>query len=423
MPVWHNGAMQFDNTPRYGVRALLGFCAAVFVVGLLVGNAVTMSVDGAAGVSPAATAAQAPEGADLAPFFKVWKLLDENYVPTKMADATTTSVEDKVWGATEGLAASLGDPYTVFFPPQQNKMFTSEVAGDFGGVGMEIGINKDGALSVISPLKDTPAARAGVRSGDLILAIDGTDTTNLSVDDAVAKIRGKEGTTVKLELQRGSGKPFTVSVVRGTITLPTVDAKLLPSGIFYIKVYTFNALAPQKFRDALRQFADSGSNKLVIDLRGNPGGYLDAAVDMASWFLPLGDVVVTEDYGAKQAPTVDRSRGYDVFDGGNAKIAVLIDGGSASAAEIFSGALRDHHKATLIGQQSFGKGSVQELFTITPNTSLKVTIARWLTPDGKSISRQGITPDITVPNPTEAEAAAGTDPQLDRAVQFLTTGH
>ena len=408
--------MRFDNTPKYGVRSLVGFCVAVFVLGLFIGNVVTGKVQSGG----QAVAEQAPDGADLTPFFKAWQILDQNYVPTKMANATSTTPQDMVWGATEGLASSVNDPYTVFFPPQQNQIFASEVSGDFGGVGMEVGINKDGALSVISPLKDTPAAKAGVRSGDLILAIDGADTSNMSVDDAVALIRGKAGTSVKLELQRGSGKPFTVTIMRGTITLPTVDAKLLPSGVFYIKVYTFNALAPQLFQNALRQFAVSGSDKLVIDLRGNPGGYLDAAVDMASWFLPVGDVVVTEDYGAKQPATVERSRGYDVFDG-NVKIAVLIDSGSASAAEIFSGALHDHHKATLVGEQSFGKGSVQELFTITPDTSLKVTIARWLTPDGASISREGITPDIVVPM-TDADMAAGTDPQLDRAVQFLLTG-
>jgi carboxyl-terminal processing protease len=407
----------FDNTPKYGMRAVLGFCAAVFVAGLLIGNVVAGRAEGAS----ASNTMLSPDGADLTPLFTAWKLLDENYVPTKMANATSTTPQDKVWGAIEGLASSVGDPYTVFFPPQQNQIFASEVSGDFGGVGMEVGINKDGALSVISPLKDTPAARAGIKSGDVILTIDGKDTSNMSVDDAVSLIRGKAGTSVKLQLQRGAGKPFDVAVVRGTITLPTVDANLRPDGVFVIKVYTFNALAPQMFQSALRQFADSGSNKLVIDLRGNPGGYLSAAVDMASWFLPVGDVIVTEDYGSKQPADVQRSRGYDVFDNGNTKIAILIDGGSASAAEIFAGALHDHHKATLIGEQSFGKGSVQQLFDITPDTSLKVTIARWLTPDGTSISRQGITPDITVPI-TDADAAAGKDPQLDRAASFLITG-
>jgi carboxyl-terminal processing protease len=397
---------------RHGTPALVGFSAILFVIGFFAGGFVHPS--------PSTAAVSAPNGADMAPFYKAWDLLNTNFVNTATSTATTTT-DDEVYGAIQGLAASYGDPYTAFFPPKENSIFQSQVEGDFGGVGMEIGI-KDDQLTVISPLKDTPAAQAGIQSGDAILSIDGRDTTGMTTDDAVALIRGKEGTTVTLELSRKGGKPFEVKLVRATINLPTVDTKLRPDGVFVIQVYTFNSFAPQKFRDALREFANSGSNKLVIDLRGNPGGYLDAAVDMASWFLPVGDVVVTEDYGAKQAPDVERSRGYDVFDNGNAKIAILIDGGSASASEIFSGALHDHGKATLIGQKSFGKGSVQQLFDITPDTSLKITIARWLTPNGISISHEGITPDILVPEPTEAEITAGEDPQLDRAAQFLLTG-
>lgn len=387
---------------------------AVFFVGFGVG--ILLAPHASGGV----TAGAGPDGADLAPFYKAWSLLDENFVPTGTTTATTTA-EDKVYGAIQGLASSFGDPYTVFFPPQENSLFNSEVSGDFGGVGMEIG-TKDDALIVVSPLKDTPASRAGIESGDFILKIDGQDTSSMSVDDVVNLIRGKEGTTVTLQLERDGGKPFDVSLVRQTINLPTVDAQLLSNGVFDIHVYTFNANAPELFREALRTFADSGADKLIIDLRGNPGGYLEAAVDMASWFLPVGDTVVTEDYGSKEAPTVDRSRGYDVFDNGNVKIAVLIDEGSASASEIFAGALHDHGKATLIGEKSFGKGSVQQLFDITPDTSLKVTIARWLTPNGTSISHQGITPDIVSADPTDTEVAAGQDPQLDRAAQFLING-
>ncbi len=363
--------------------------------------------------------ANVPDGADLAPFFKAWSLLDENFVATATSTATTTT-EDKVFGAIQGLASSFGDPYTTFFTPNENKLFQSEVAGDFGGVGMEIG-TKDGILTVISPVKGTPAERAGVRSGDMIVKIDGKDASSMSVDDAVNAIRGAVGSDVTVTFERGADKPFDVTMTRAIINLPTVDTKLRPDGVFVITIYTFNANAGDQFRDAVRQFANAHTDKMIIDLRGNPGGYLDVAADIASWFLPVGDVVVTEDYGGKQPSDITRSRGYDVFTD-QLKLAVLIDGGSASASEILSGALHDHGKATLVGEKSFGKGSVQELFPITPDTNLKITIARWLTPNGISISHQGITPDIVVPDPTDTQVAAGQDPQMDRAVQFLLTG-
>ncbi|MBV9349453.1 MAG: S41 family peptidase [Patescibacteria group bacterium] len=405
-----------DETPKYPSSALFTASIVLFMVGFVLGSILHPKPPWAIPVGSQSTLTS-PDGADLTPLFKAWTILDENFVSA--TTSATTTPKQKVWGAIGGLADSFGDPYTTFFPPQEKTLFDTEVQGDFEGVGMEIGV-KDGALVVISPLKDTPAYRAGIKSGDILLKIDGKDTTTMSVDTAVNMIRGKGGTTVTLDLLRGAGKPFEVKVTREVINLPTVDTSLRSDGVYVIHVYTFNSLAPGLFRNALRDFANSGSRKLIIDLRGNPGGYLDAAVDMASWFLPIGETIVTEDYGSKQAPDVQRSRGYDVFDG-NVKIAILIDGGSASASEIFAGALHDYHKATLVGEKSFGKGSVQQVFDITPDTSLKVTVARWLTPNGISISHEGITPDIPV-TISDQDAKAGNDPQLERAAQFLITG-
>lgn len=407
----------FDDKPstdrRSGMRATIAAAAVCLAIGFLGG----IMVSGSGASMAQAGSVKGPDGADLAPLLKAWSLLDANFVSA--TSTATTTPNEKVWGAISGLAAAYGDPYTTFFPPKEKSIFDSQVQGNFSGVGMEIGI-RDNVLTVVSPMKDTPASRAGIRSGDQILKIGDKDTTGMSTDDAVALIRGPEGTTVKLQLSREGGKPFDVSIVRETINLPTVDTNLRSDGVFVIHVYTFNAQAPDKFRAALREFANSGSNKLVIDLRGNPGGYLEAAVDMASWFLPVGSVIVTEDYGAKQAPDIERSRGYDVFDG-NIKLAILIDEGSASASEIFAGALHDHGKATLVGQKSFGKGSVQQVFDITGDTSLKITIARWLTPNGLSISHEGIEPDVPV-SISEDDIKAARDPQLDRAAQFLLTG-
>ncbi|MFA5877131.1 MAG: S41 family peptidase, partial [Candidatus Paceibacterota bacterium] len=250
--------------------------------------------------------------------------------------------------------------------------------------------------------------------------IEGKDTVGISVDDAVSVIRGEIGTPVTITVIRGKDAPFDVTLVRATINLPTIKTTSRPDGVFVIRLFTFNANAPEKFRQAIREFADSGSNKMIIDLRGNPGGYLEVAVDIASWFLPVGKVIVTEDFGSKQAPDVSRSRGYDVFSD-KVKFAILIDEGSASASEILAGALRDHGKATLIGGKSFGKGSVQQLFNVTADTSLKITIARWLTPNGVSISHEGIVPDIEVAV-TEEDIDAKRDPQLERAAEFLITG-
>ncbi len=355
--------------------------------------------------------------ADLRPLFKAWDLLDQNFAPS--TSTATSTPDDRLWGMIEGLAASYGDPYTTFFPPKEKKIFDSQVQGDFGGVGMELGL-KDGELTVVSPLEGTPASQAGIRSGDVILKIEDKDTAGMSIDDAVSSIRGTIGTSVNLTISRGGDVPFKVTLVRATINLPTIKTTLRKDGVFVIHLFTFNANAPEKFRQAIREFADSGSNKMVIDLRGNPGGYLEVAVDIASWFLPVGKVVVSEDYGAKQAPDVSRSRGYDVFSD-KLKLVVLIDEGSASASEILAGALHDHGKATLIGERSFGKGSVQQLFDVTSNTSLKITIARWLTPNGVSISHAGIVPDIAVPI-TKEDIDAGKDPQLERAAEFLITG-
>lgn len=354
---------------------------------------------------------------DLQPLFKAWELLDQNFTSSTTTVASTD--EDRLWGMIEGLAASYGDPYTTFFPPKEKKLFDSQVQGDFGGVGMELGL-KNGELTVVAPLEGTPASKAGIRSGDVIFKIEGKDTKGISVDDAVSTIRGEIGTPITLTVIRGKDAPFDVTLVRATINLPTIKTTSRPDGVFVIRLFTFNANAPEKFRQAIRDFADSGSNKMIIDLRGNPGGYLEVAVDIASWFLPVGKVVVTEDFGSKQPADISRSRGYDVFSD-KVKVVVLIDGGSASASEILAGALHDHGKATLVGEKSFGKGSVQQLFNVTSDTSLKITIARWLTPNGISISHAGIVPDIEVAV-TKEDIDAKRDPQLERAAEFLIAG-
>ncbi len=354
---------------------------------------------------------------DLENFWKVWNTLDAKFVESH-ATSTFPDSKEKLWGAIQGLTDSYGDPYTIFLPPQEAKIFKEDILGNFSGVGIEMGV-QDGLLTVIAPLKGTPAEKAGVHAGDGILSIDGVSTDGMSTDEAVKLIRGEKGTPVAFRIYR-NGKVIEISVVRDTIQVPTIDHSYdAASGVYTITLYTFTGTANKLFADALNDFKRSGSDKLLIDLRGNPGGYLQSAVQIASRFLPKGDVIVTEDYDGKRENLVHRSTGSIGVAAGT-KIAILMDQGSASASEILAGALHDHDAATLIGTASFGKGSVQELVEVGGG-SLKITVARWLTPDGVSISDGGIAPDILVER-TQEDREAGKDPQRDRAVEFLTTG-
>jgi carboxyl-terminal processing protease len=354
---------------------------------------------------------------DMTPFWNVWSELESRFVPTVKASKIIDN-QEKVWGAIQGLTSAYGDPYTVFMPPDDSKAFQSDISGNFEGVGMEIGI-RDNILTVVSPLKDTPAFNAGVKSGDQILTIDGKSTDGMPVDEAVKLIRGKAGTQVDIKFARdGKTDPFEIKITRNVINVPTLDTEI-KGDVFVIKLYDFYAPSADAFRGALRDFISSGKYKLVLDLRGNPGGYLESAVDMASWFLPMGKVVVSETSGDKANDVVYRSKGYNVFTD-KLRMVVLVDGGSASAAEILSGALQEQNVAKLVGVQTFGKGSVQELIPITSDTSLKMTIAKWLTPKGNSISEKGITPDYVV-KVSDADLKAGKDPQFDKAVEVLNS--
>jgi carboxyl-terminal processing protease len=406
---------------------VLVIISSVFAIGYQSGKS---SVSATPSINVLNSTEGEPTNVDFTPFWRAWGILDDKFA------GTTTPDQEKIWGAIKGLTKSFNDPYTVFMPPEESKMFEEEVSGQFQGIGMEVGI-KDNILTVVAPLKDTPAERAGIKPGDRIIKINDTITDGFSIDKAIKLIRGNAGTSVTLTLLRDNKAPFDVSITRAFIDLPVVGTQIKNSpssggtssttadggtglrkdGAFVIELYSFSANSAQLFRKALQDFIKTGSSKLVIDLRGNPGGYLDAAVDIASWFLPPGSVVVTEKH-KDATEQVHRSKGYDVFSSKPIKIAILINGGSASASEILSGALSDHGIAKLIGTKSFGKGSVQELIKLTPDTSLKVTIAKWLTPNGVSISEKGIKPDYEV-KITEDDIKAKKDPQMDKAIEIL----
>lgn len=416
-----------NSKNRYSLALVLAIIiAASYIIGFRFGRSSVPAENLVAALSNKDSGK--PGAVDFSAFWKAWNIIDQKYVGTSTTDA------QRVYGAIQGMTESLGDPFTVFFPPAEAKMFASQIAGNFEGVGMEVGI-KDDKLTVVAPIKGSPADKAGVKSGDLILKIDTTDALTLSSDKAVDLIRGKAGTKVMLTVARvGVKAPIEITITRAKIDLPTVKTTtkdevagtgsassgtgLRKDGIFVISLYSFSSNSANLFRNALKDFIASGSHKLVIDLRGNPGGYLEAAVDMASWFLPDGKVIVREEYGKEAEEHLYRSKGYNIF-GSDLQMVILVDGGSASASEILAGALSEQGVAKLVGTKTYGKGSVQELIDLTPDTSLKVTIAKWLTPNGHSISKLGITPDYVV-EITPDDIKNQKDPQMDKAVELLS---
>jgi carboxyl-terminal processing protease len=394
-------------------RLLSGVLLAVliissFFVGFFVGSDELQG-----GSSPTTNQEEAEANISFSPYWKTWQVLNEKHINAEEVDS-----KERLWSSIEGLAASFNDPYTVFFPPKESKEFQEEISGNFEGVGMEVGM-KEEKITVVAPLKGTPAEKAGVQPGDLILAIDETPTFGMTIDEAVKLIRGERGTAVTLTVLRGDEQNSReISIVRDRIQIPTLETENRRDGVFVISLYNFSANVQNDFKRALSEFAISGSEKLIVDVRGNPGGYLDASVEIASYFLPSGKVVVREVGNKGEELNIFRSKGYDILTGTDTEVVVLINQGSASASEILAGALSENGVATLVGETTFGKGSVQEVVQITPDTTLKVTIAEWLTPNGTSISEGGLDPDVLVeyePSETDLEY----DNQLERAVEIL----
>ncbi len=410
-----------NRTRSFSLSTVAGFVTFALVIGGIIGFGLTRY-----GVAHGLiTDSEQPESVDFSAVWRAWRIIDEKFVPAAVASSTpytATSTEaaahKRVYGMISGLVDSLDDPYSFFLPPAEKQEFTDSMSGLFQGVGMEVDV-KDGILTVVSPIKDAPAYKAGIKAGDLISKIDGEETQGLSVEVAVKKIRGPKDTVVVLTVIReGWSAPRDISITRDIINVPVVTTETKEGGVFLISIRTFTANSAELFRTALREFVESKNTKLIIDMRGNPGGYLEASVDMASWFLPLGAAVVTEDYAGHGSNIVHRSTGYNIFND-NLKLVILVDKGSASASEILAGALRDHGIGKLVGTNTYGKGSVQELVEITPDTSIKLTVARWLTPGGGHIPLTGIVPDVVVAV-TEEDIEAGKDPQMEAAMQLVS---
>lgn len=342
-------------------------------------------------------------------FWDVWNTLEREYV-----DRDKLNEKEMFYGAIKGMVSAAGDPYTVFMDPKLALEFEDSMTGTFEGIGAEIGIRND-ILTIVAPLSGMPAEKAGLRAGDKVYAIDGESTAGISIEEAVKKIRGPKGTDVVLTISRdGLKEAKDITVTRGTIVVKSVNTELRSDNIFVIKVSNFNSDTSGLFNKAVSEAVKGNPRGIILDLRNNPGGYLDTAVRMASAWIEDG-VIVSEEFDDKNK--------NEFFAKGKARLkdyktVVLVNQGSASASEIVAGALQDYGKAVIVGMQTFGKGSVQTLEEFKDGSSVKITVAKWLTPKGNYINKKGITPDVKV-DLTLEDYEEGLDPQMDKAVELL----
>jgi carboxyl-terminal processing protease len=345
-------------------------------------------------------------------YWEVWDALKSKYV-----DKDKLNEKKMFYGSLAGLASSLGDPYTVFFDPKDSQTFSDDLSGTFEGIGAEVGV-RNNLITVIAPIADMPAEKAGIRAGDIIVAVNGSSTQNMTADEAVDKIRGPKDTKVTLEILHAKDKVTqNITITRDTIYVKSVKTEMRSDKIFVVTVSNFNDDTSRLFNDAVSEVVKDKPKGLIVDLRNNPGGFLDSAVDLASEWVKSGNVVVSE-----KSTNTDENNSYKSSGIQHLKdipTVVLVDGGSASASEIFAGALKDYGLAKIVGEKTFGKGSVQQLESLSDGSMVKITVAKWYTPNNYSIDEQGITPDIIATTSVEA-INAGKDPQMDAAVNILS---
>ncbi len=353
-----------------------------------------------------------PAGAEQAfqPFWQVYNLIQNEYID-KVDTATLVD------GATKGMVNALGDQFSSYMDPKTYKLVNSDLSGEFNGIGVIIHVDETTGQIVVAGLLDgAPAAAAGIQPGDIFATVNGTDVTGMNQADLAALVRGDEGTPVKITVRRGEQK-LDFDITRAHITVPNVESKVLPDNVGYVKLNQFTATARADLDSALKSIDVNQRAGLILDLRDNPGGLLNSAIDIASAFIKTGPVV-TEAYSSDNQHVYNATGAFADI---QVPIAVLVNEGSASASELLAGAMQDRHVATIIGAQSFGKGTVQNWQDLVNGGGLRLTIAKWLTPDGRWIHKVGITPDIVVNwKPTTIDPNAD-DPQMDAAEHFLET--
>jgi carboxyl-terminal processing protease len=380
----------------------------IFLFGMGVGNG-RLVIGGSS--KNTASNKDLPADLDYATVEQVYDLLKTNY--DGKLDASKL-----VDGLKGGLAKATGDPYTQYFSVAEAKKFNEELNGSFSGIGAQLGQDNDGNIQIVAPIDGFPASKAGIRPQDLVISIDGTSTTDMSVDEAVSKIRGKKGTQVTLGILRDKKENLKVTITRDDITIPSVKWEVVNDNVGYITVSQFSEDTAKLMEQAATQLKNDGVKSIVLDLRGNPGGLLTAAVTMASQWLPEGKTVLQEKRGGIVSNTYTSETKGDNAPFKGLPTAVLVNAGSASASEIVAGALRDNNVATIIGEKSYGKGSVQEINNLPNGSEIKITVARWYRPNGQNIDKKGISPDKEV-KMSDDDYKQNKDPQKDAALEFV----
>jgi carboxyl-terminal processing protease len=354
------------------------------------------------------------EEVDISLLWSVWRLMSKHYIEPEKLETTKM-----LHGAVSGLVSAIGDPYTTFMPPQENKEFKQSLNGRLQGIGAELTL-RDAQIVVVAPLKGSPAEAAGLIPEDVITHVDEKDVTGFSLGDAVKLIRGPKGTDVTLTVTRKGEGSLDITITRDEIKIPSVESEIKEydgKRIGYIGLNRFGDTTTVEFKKSVESHMANEVDGIIIDVRFNGGGYLDKAIDLSSMFLKKGKVVSVA--RREGEPTHHYVKGSPIT--GDIPLVILINEGSASASEIFAGALQDHGRATVIGKKSFGKGTVQEVFDLPGGTSIRITTARWLTPDGKDLGKEGVSPDIEVER-TREQMQAKEDPQLDTALELLSKG-
>ena len=356
-------------------------------------------------------ASTAAQGHDLGTFWQAWDLVERVFY------GDLPDNQHLEWGLIRGALGTLDDPHTSFLEPEPRQREKEALSGRFGGIGAYVTQAEDGRI-ILEPMPDLPAEKAGIRKGDTLLKVDDTEiVAEMTTDETIALIRGEVGTVVRLTIRHeGEPEPVTVEITREEIPSPTVESRMLdePAGTGYVRLTLFSDRTDKELRQALDELKGQGMAQLVLDLRGNGGGLLGAAVDVASEFLPGGPVLCQVEKGGKEQ-TYEAGNGGKFTEG---KLVVLVDGGTASASEIVAGALQDRVRAVLVGEKTYGKGSVQQVFDLSDGSSVHITYAEWLTPNRRQITGVGLTPDFEA-GITDDDRANGRDPQLDRAVEWL----